>query len=61
MFIEQLLPRKTNYLGTNFVIESHMLERPKVKYESGDVYMDESLRLSQTVTVIGEPGGSVTG
>ena len=32
IFIEQLLPRKTVYKGTNFVIESHMLERHKLEY-----------------------------
>jgi hypothetical protein len=43
-FIEQLLPRKTNFLGTNFVIESHMLERPKVEYLSTDIYIGENNR-----------------
>jgi hypothetical protein len=28
-FIEQLIPQKTKFFGTNFVIESHMLERPR--------------------------------
>lgn len=44
MFIEQILPRKTNYLGTNFVIESHMLERSKIRYLSDKHYLDENLR-----------------
>ncbi len=39
VFIEQLLPRKTVYKGTNFVIESHMLERPKHEYHSSDIYL----------------------
>lgn len=30
--IEQLLPANTKFLGTNFVIESHMLERSRVRY-----------------------------
>jgi len=30
-FIEQLVPGKTRYKGTNFVIESHMLERHKMQ------------------------------
>jgi hypothetical protein len=38
VFIEQLLPRKTVYKGTNFVVESHMLERPKHEYYSSDIY-----------------------
>ena len=42
--IEQLVPRKTDYLGTNFVIESHMLERPKMEYHFTDMYMGENNR-----------------
>lgn len=41
-FIEQLLPRKTAFKGTNFVIESHMLERHKVQYNWSDMYVDEA-------------------
>jgi len=32
ILIEQLLPANTKFLGTNFVIESHMLERSRVRY-----------------------------
>lgn len=42
--IEDLIPRKTNYLGFNFIVEPHALERAKVVYGSGDVYLGESLR-----------------
>jgi hypothetical protein len=31
-FVEQLVPSKTLYKGTNFVVESHMLERHKSLY-----------------------------
>jgi len=44
VMIENLIPRKTNYLGFNFVLESHALERAKVAYGSGDVYLGESTR-----------------
>lgn len=44
VFIEQLIPRKTRYLGTNFVVESHMLERPKFQYQYEDVYIGENNR-----------------
>jgi hypothetical protein len=37
-FIEQLVPRKTSFKGTNFVIESHMLERSKLQIESSGMY-----------------------
>ena len=30
--IERLVPRKTKFLGVNFVIEPHMLERAKFHY-----------------------------
>ena len=37
--IEALIPRKTKFLGVNFVIEPHMLERPKVRYNTADLYV----------------------
>lgn len=43
-FIEQLLPRKTKFLGTNYVVESHMLERPKVEYKFEDIYLGDTNR-----------------
>jgi hypothetical protein len=33
-FAKQLIPAKTNFLGNNFVIESHMLERNKYFYKN---------------------------
>lgn len=44
-FIEQLVPRKTNFKGTNFVIESHMLERHKLEYFSNEMYLGDDNRL----------------
>ena len=43
-FIEQLIPRKTRFFGTNFVVESHMLERPKMQYNFNDIYLTEANR-----------------
>jgi hypothetical protein len=43
-FIEQLVPRKTNFKGTNFTIESHMLERHKLEYFHNEIYLGESVR-----------------
>jgi hypothetical protein len=40
----QILPRKTKFLGVNFVIESHMLERHKVRYLFDDTYLSDSTR-----------------
>lgn len=41
---EQLLPRKTKFLGVNFVIESHVLERHKYRYMFDDIYLSDSSR-----------------
>lgn len=38
-FISALLPRKTRFKGVNFVIESHMLERPKFENLNNDQYL----------------------
>jgi len=43
-FIEQLIPRKTNFKGVNFTIESHMLERHKQEYLSSQIYLGDSIR-----------------
>lgn len=52
--IGQLLPRKTRYLGTNFVIEPHVLERPKVRYVYSDTYLEEGQRALPVNTVTSE-------
>jgi hypothetical protein len=46
--IQQLVPYNTSYLGTNFVVESHVLERNKVKYRWGDLYLGENARRGLT-------------
>lgn len=43
-FISQLIPRKTNFKGTNFVVESHMLERHKLEYLFSEIYLGEEDR-----------------
>ena len=43
-FIEQLVPRKTMFKGTNFTIESHMLERNKLEYLTPEIYLGEEDR-----------------
>jgi hypothetical protein len=37
--IEELVPSSTRYLGTNFIVESHALERPKFTYQYHDAYV----------------------
>ena len=57
-FIEQLLPSKTRYKGTNFVIESHILERHKNEYRHFENYLGDkrtiadSLLLQQLTAVL---------
>jgi hypothetical protein len=43
-FIEQLIPRKTQFKGTNYVVESHLLERNKLEYQIPEIYLMESDR-----------------
>jgi hypothetical protein len=43
-FVQQLIPKKTKFNGTNFIIESHMLERPKFKYIYEDQYLGDTNR-----------------
>jgi hypothetical protein len=38
-FIDSIIPRKTKFLGSNFVVESHMLERHKKEYFHSDIYV----------------------
>jgi hypothetical protein len=51
-FIAQLIPRKTKYLGTNFLIESHMLERAKTEYYYSDIYLGDSNRHGLKDTIL---------
>jgi hypothetical protein len=58
--IEQFLPSNTKFLGVNLVVESHMLERAKMRYHWGDLYLGENDRrglrgtigLSQLVALV---------
>ena len=44
ILIEKLIPKKTNYLGFNMIVEPHALERARVAYGSGDIYLGENDR-----------------
>ena len=37
--VYELLPKSTNFLGINFVYESHVLERHKLKYNYDEIYL----------------------
>jgi hypothetical protein len=51
-FVAQLIPKKTKFFGTNFVIESHMLERPKFQYLFEEMYLGDSTRSSLRDTIL---------
>ena len=38
--VEQFIPHTADFLGINFVVESHVLERHKMEYKQGDVHVD---------------------
>ena len=42
--IETMVPSNTSFQGLNFVIESHMLERNKMRYLQEDIYLGENDR-----------------
>lgn len=42
--LEQLVPKNSNFLGVNFVIEPHSLERAKVQYQYNGQYIGEDFR-----------------
>ncbi len=46
--IEDMIPSTSRYMGTNFVVESHMLERQKMVYNYQDMYVGELDRLEST-------------
>ena len=47
--VENLIPSTTEFLGVNFVIESHALERHKLQYQQADVHIDLSRRLAARI------------
>lgn len=46
-FVGQLVPQKTRFLGTNFIVEDHFLSRQKVQYQYEDIYLNENERNNQ--------------
>jgi Concanavalin A-like lectin/glucanases superfamily len=50
-FIEQLVPSKTIYKGTNYVVESHILERHKNIYRHSDNYLTQKNVIQDSLLV----------
>lgn len=42
--VEQILPYNTDFQGVNLVVESHVLERNKLRYNWADIYLGENDR-----------------
>jgi len=57
--LEELIPTTSRYLGTNFVIESHALERPKFTYMYTDMYLGELERLEPGKIFVQQLIGSI--
>ena len=58
-FIEQLIPRKTKFYGTNFVIESHLLERNKFTYNVNEMYLSDAKKTVRTEILLSQIAGSL--
>ena len=50
--IEMMIPRRTKFLGVNFVIEPHLLERPKMRYNTYDMYVGPNDRHGLKGTIL---------
>jgi hypothetical protein len=57
-FISKMLPLKTDFLGTNFVVESHVLERHKIVYKD---YLQYVGRLAKKELMDANSGSSISG
>jgi hypothetical protein len=53
--VETFIPYTADFLGINFLIESHMLERHKFEYKQGDIHVDlrDRQAFSQEPIIIG--------
>ena len=50
-FIDQLVPSKTLFKGTNYVVESHMLERHKNIYRHSGNYLGDRQVIQDSLLV----------
>jgi hypothetical protein len=50
--IANLIPKKTNYKGFNMIVEGHALERARVPYNTGDIYLGENDRRNLKGTIL---------
>ena len=50
--VTNLIPKKTNYKGFNMIVEGHALERSRVPYNTGDIYLGENDRRNLKGTIL---------
>ena len=50
--VSSLIPKKTNYKGFNMIVEGHALERSRVPYNTGDIYLGENDRRNLKGTIL---------
>ena len=60
--IEDFIPYTADFLGINFVVESHFLERHKMEYKQGDVHVDirDRMAFSQEPLIVGTLRAEIT-
>jgi hypothetical protein len=60
--VSQFMPHTADFLGINFVIESHILERHKMEYKQGDVHVDirDRQAFSQEPLILGTVRSEIT-
>ena len=60
--VEKFIPYTADFLGINFIIESHILERHKFEYKQGDVHVDlkDRVAFSQVPIIIGTVRNEIT-
>ena len=60
--IEKFIPYTADFLGINFVIESHLLERHKYEYKQGDIHVDikDRITFSQVPIITGTIRNDIT-
>lgn len=60
--IGRFIPHTADFLGINFIIESHMLERHKMEYKQGDVHVDirDRQAFSQEPLILGTIRSEIT-
>ena len=55
-----MVPRNSNFLGINLIIESHALERYKIAYGHKDIYMGEDERAGlRSVLLVSQRSGVI--